>query len=348
MDKDPCATNVFWSTISAASADSTLAGLLAGLLIAAAAALIVQTWYQGSDSHTIALFSSGVPALALSTYLFTVIAGVHFPEETDPKGLLCSQLWSQWLLAFGLVFIGTAILVCGLGWALISYGENLAVTLCQRNFPIETVEDRRKFFIRLNGWLSGAIVTAGTAFLIVSNVLYLKAIGDQNLNLLFFVYLFGLYSISRSSYVVISRTTSAMRANKRSCAAYAADGPPVATEPAAKDPRFARRKKLAMRAAQEFGVVMWVAACALLAVYMTSYAAGQWSLDVARGKIAIYVVVLYIIVRAAYVLIVGIAELVSAKKDDTPANNAAVPPADAESVERIRIKYSFGRLSATT
>ena len=44
---DPCAKGVFWSAISAASAEATLAGLLAGLLIAAVAALIVQ-WYQGA------------------------------------------------------------------------------------------------------------------------------------------------------------------------------------------------------------------------------------------------------------------------------------------------------------
>jgi hypothetical protein len=192
VDNDPCSTNVFWSTINAASADSTLAGLLAGLLIAAAAALIVQ-WYQGSDPHTIALFGSGVPSLTLSTYLFTVIAGVHFKEDTDPQGPICSQLWSQWLLAISLLFLGSAVLVCGLGWALISYADNLAVKLCERGIPIDAVEDRRKFFIRLNGWLSGTIITAATAFPIVSNVIYLKAIGYQNLNPSFKWYLHPLW-----------------------------------------------------------------------------------------------------------------------------------------------------------
>jgi len=149
VDNDPCAPKVGWSTISAASTDSTFAGLLAGLLIAAAAALLVQ-WYQGGAPPTIALFGSGVPVLTLSTYLFTVIGAVHYPPDTDYKSNLCSQLWSEWLLATSSLFIGSAVLVCGLGWALVNYADNLAVNLCQANIPIATVERSRRFFIRLN------------------------------------------------------------------------------------------------------------------------------------------------------------------------------------------------------
>jgi hypothetical protein len=390
VDKDPCAWRVFFSVITAAGLESTVAGVLAGLLIAAVAALLVQ-WYQGSDAHTIALFGSGVPALALSTYLFTVIAGVdypnpeHYADKNYPDQLkfdymilggkgdnLCSQLWSNWVLAIGSLFIGSAVLVCGLAWALVSYADNLAVKLCERNAPIELVERRRRFFIRLNAWLSSAVITAAIALLISVNSAYLTAIGRQDLHheifgetwyLLFFVYFFGVYFVGHSSYVIFSRTRSAMRANKNSCAAYAAGGPPVATDdegitagvglvrpPAAQDPRFARRKEVATRAAQEFAVVMWVALAALLAVYMTSGEAfNQPRSGIAnRPKIVIYVVVLYIIVRAAYVLIAGIVERVSAKNDETPANNEAVPPVDAKSVERIRINYSHGMLSQTT
>jgi hypothetical protein len=374
VEHDPCTTNVWWSTISAASADSTFTGLLAGLLIAAAAALLVQ-WYQGAAPPTIALFGSGVPVLTLSTYLFTVIGGLQYPTDIDyktrggPGDTACSQLWSEWLLATGSLFIGSAVLVCGLGWALVSYADNLAVELCKRNEPIETVEYRRKFFIRLNAWLSAAVTTTATALLIVTSALYMRAIDQQNMHreifgekwyLLFFVYLFGLYFIGRSSYVIFSRTRSAHRANKKSCAAYAAGGPPVATDsegikagvgavrpPAAKDPKFARRNKVAMRAAQEFVVVILVALGALLAVYLTSEYVEDRHWGTVSPDIVIYVVVLYIIVRAIYVLIAGIVERVSAEEDDTPTNSEAVPPANAKSVERIRIKYSVGKLPVT-
>jgi len=381
VDNDPCSTNVFWSGISAATADSAFAGVLAGLLIAAVAALLV-SWYQGAGPQTIALFGSGVPVLALSTYLFTVIGALRYPaydpqkppgpknfDYTTPGGTgerLCNQLWSEWLLATASLFIGSAVLVCGLGWALVSYADNLAVKLCETNIAIERVEYSRNFFIRLNAWLSAAVTTAATALLIVTSVIYLAAIGQQKMlsgYLLYFVYLFGLYLIGRASYVIFSRTSSARRANKKSCAAYAAGGPPVATDnegikagvspvrpPAAKDPRFARRKKLAMRAAREFGFVAYVAFAALLSVPMTSGAAfNQRREGIAVSlDIVIKVVVLYIVVRSIYVLIAGIVELVSAKKDDTPTDNEAIPPANAKSVERIRMAYDPGRLHATT
>lgn len=381
MDNDPCSANVFWSGISAATADSAFAGVLAGLLIAAVAALLV-SWYQGAGPQTIALFGSGVPVLALSTYLFTVIGALRYPaydpqkppgpknfDYTTPGGTgerLCNQLWSEWLLATASLFIGSAVLVCGLGWALVSYADNLAVKLCETNIAIERVEYGRKFFIRLNAWLSAAVTTAATALLIVTSVIYLSAIGQQKMlsgYLLYVVYLFGLYLIGRASYVIFTRTSSARRANKKSCAAYAAGGPPVATDnegikagvspvrpPAAKDPRFARRKKLATRAAREFGFVAYVAFAALLAVPMTTGAAfNQRREGIAVSlDIVIKVVVLYIVVRSIYVLIAGIVGLVSAKKDDTPTNNEVIPPANAQSVERIRMAYDPGRLHATT
>jgi hypothetical protein len=127
-------------------------------------------------------------------------------------------LWSEWLLATGSLFIGSAVLVCGLEWALVSYADNLAVKLWETNIPIKRIEDGRKFFIRLNAWLSVAVTTAATALLMVATVIYLTAIGQQDLNreifgetwyLLFFAYLFGLYLIGRASYVVFSRTRSA-------------------------------------------------------------------------------------------------------------------------------------------
>ena len=103
-----------------------------------------------------------------------------------------------------------------------------------------------------------------------------------------------------------------------------------------------------MRAAQEFAVVILVALGALLAAYLTSEAVENRHWRTASSKIAIYVVVVYIIVRAIYILVVGIVESMSAKKDDSPTNNEAIPPADAKSVERIRITYDIGRLPATT
>lgn len=65
MAAEPCLGNAGWNVLEGAPADSTLAGVLAGFLIAAAVALLVQ-WYDRSDPDTIALFASGVPALTLA------------------------------------------------------------------------------------------------------------------------------------------------------------------------------------------------------------------------------------------------------------------------------------------
>jgi hypothetical protein len=373
VDKDPCAAYVWWSAITAAVPESAVAGLLAGFLIAAVAALLAQV-YWGSE---LALFCSGVPILAFSAILFTVIAGARPSEKIDYQtrgsygDTLCSVLWSQWLLAISSLFIGSAVLLCGLGLVLVSYADNLAVKLCETNRPIYTVENSRRILIRVNAWLSAAVTTVVTALLIAANATYLMAIGRENLRfkilgedgyVLFFVYLFGLYLIGRSLFVVFERTRSALRANIASCAAYAAGFSPVDADneglragvgpvrpPAAKDPGFARRKKVAMRAAQEFAVVIWVALSALLAAYLAS---GEPFNNLRQGitvspEIVIYIVVAYIIFRAAYVLIANIVERVSAKKDDNPTNNRFIPPEDAGSVERIRITYNYGRLFPT-
>jgi hypothetical protein len=90
---------------------------------------------------------------------------------------------------------------------------------------------------------------------------------------------------------------------------------------------------------------MCVVLSALLAAYLTSQALKDGQVG---PKMVIYVVVLYVIVRATYILIVVIVELVLAKKDDTPTDNDAVPSVNAKSAERIRVNYSRGRLRMTT
>jgi hypothetical protein len=106
----------------------------------------------------------------------------------------------------------------------------------------------------------------------------------------------------------------------------------------------------ALRAAKEFVVVILVALGAVLAIYMTSgQAFGQPRNGITVSpKIVICVVVVYLIVRATYALIAKFVELVSEKRDGSPSNSETVPPANAESVGRIRINYSVGMLRLTT
>jgi len=367
MDADHCST-AFWSAITAANADSTVAGVLAGLLIAAAAALLVQS-YQGADGHTIALFGSGVPALALSTYLFTVIGGFNYQAKypvspTHPKGEvinyqdhvdvldnLCPQIWSEWVLAIALVFIGTAVLVCGLAWALASYADNLAVKLCAQRMSIDMVERRRGFFIRLNAWLSAAVLTAATTLLISTNIIYLTTVGEidlywivlhQRWYLLFIIYFVGIFFVGRSSYEIFRRTRSALRANEMACAAYPTSG----ISPDSK-PGFQERHEVQLRVGHELLAALWAGLAALLGGYMTSGdAVNQPRNFWVDPEIAIHIVVFYVIGRVAYILIAGSIKLAGPKKDAANIQTEITPDANQDP-ESIRIQYSVGALPTT-
>jgi hypothetical protein len=269
MKEDTCGDQVAWSVTEAAAAHSTLAGVLAGFLILAATTLLVN-WYYRSDAHTIGLFVSGVPALTVSSYIFGVLSGV---KPTSPSQ--CDQMWSQWLPALASLFIGGAVLLCGLGWALVSYGDNLAVELIKKNLPMATVADRRKIFIVLNGWFSFAATTAPTCLLIAANVLYLKASNvpkwsffefwDVSGYALLSVFLFGFYVVLRSGYLVIWRTRAAIQENEQSCRKYA---PGVYNNYRTPRPKANKRRKFVGEAATAVLIVLG----ALLASYLTKEA----------------------------------------------------------------------------
>src|SRR5580693_4484661 len=283
MDQDPCVGDVGWSVLGGAAQDSTLAGVLAGFLIVAATALLVQ-WNDRSDSDTFALFASGVAALTLSSYLFTVLSGTKPGPNPDPK--VCGQIWSQWLPAFAMLLIGASVLLCGLGWALVSYSDNLAVKLIEKNRPMKRVEENRRFFITLSMALSLGGTTAMTCWLIAANVVYLKGttgrhVGDKTiypffefLNVkwytMFFVFLFGLYVVVRSAYLVIWRTRSARQENVASCIRYV---PGADDETSA--PLDARDNTLTERLAKEICIAVAIALGALLAELLTDRAVGE-------------------------------------------------------------------------
>jgi hypothetical protein len=362
MDQDPCVGNVGWSVLGGAPADSTLAGVLAGFLIAAAVALLMQ-WYDRSDPDTIALFASGVPALALSSYLFTVLSGTK--PGPNPGAQVCGQIWSQWLPAFAMLLIGASVFLCGLGWALVSYGDNLAVKLIERNRPMKRVEENRRFFISLSAWLSLGGTTAMACWLIAANVIYLKATTGRNYwgitrysffeflhvkwHLMFFVFLFGLYVMARSAYIIIWRTSTARRENVASCIRYEPD---VYVE--SSTPRDVRDNKLAKRVAKEICIAFGIALGALLADYLTTPAVNERFSCTTTSLIVGVVVVAYGVARLAYC---GIVRLVGKFFDPTLREQSTTDryakadamirrtPSTEKPEEAIRIRYSLRRLS---
>ena len=372
MADDPCSVNVGWSIMAGASADSTLAGVLAGFLIVAATALLTQ-WNDRSGPDTFALFASGVPALTLSSYLFTVLAG------SQPVSGYCSQMWGQWLPAFALLLIGAAVLLCGLGWALVSYSDNLAVKQLELNRPMKRVEETRRFFISLSGCLSLGGTTAMTCWLIAASIVYLKATTGKDwwgktfypsfefLQIkwyeMSFVFLFGLYVVVRSAYLVISRTRAARWENVASCIRYtpldttrenvASHTGPTPAVLESRTPLDVRKYKRAERLCQEICIAVAIGLLTLLALFLTGQAVHEkFSVAATCGIIGLLLGG-YIIARLAYW---GVASFFgralpeqTADKRFADADARVQKTRSAEIPEdAIRIKYSVRRLGTTS
>jgi hypothetical protein len=354
MAAERCLGNAGWNVLEGAPADSTLAGVLAGFLIAAAVALLAQ-WYDRSDPDTIALFASGVPALTLSSYLFTVLSG------TQPATAVCGQIWSQWLPALAMLLIGGAVFLCGLGWSLVSYADNLAVKMIEKNRPMKRVEENRRFFIGLSGWLSLGATTATTCWLIAANVVYLKGttgrrVGDKTIYpffefldikwyTMFFVFLFGLYVVVRSAYLVTRRTLSARRENVASCIRYV---PGVYEE--SRTPLDIKEDRLTERVANKICIGVVIAFGTLLADYLTDQAVDERFSGTTACRIIGVVVVAYAIARLAYYLIVRL--FGPRLREQRPTESFAEAdimirrtPSTESPEDAIRIKYSLRRLS---
>jgi hypothetical protein len=219
MDTDgamSCGNGVAWDVVQGATNNSVLAGVLAGFLIAAAAVLFASPARYAP--YTIALFASAVPCLALSSYIFSVMTAAT-PEDSER----CAQLWSQGLIATAMLIIGSSVLVCGLGWVLVTYSEDFEVklrrqmtknlseqgeSLTQPTFETG-FETRRVLLVALNGCLSAGTIAATTALLALANVLYLEASKYSAMHV-FLVVETGMYVIVRSVYIVIRRTSDAL------------------------------------------------------------------------------------------------------------------------------------------
>lgn len=406
MDSDPCAEKAFWSALNATVPDLTLAGVLAGFLIAVVAALVVQ-WYDRASPRMIALFASGVPALMISSYLFTIESGAKPPDESkvvaELKGstltggpafllvptpskeagfpdvpppfnspthstavtLYCNQEWSQWLPAFAALLIGGSVLLCGLGWALVIYGDHLADRLTKENLLAGTIEEYRKFFIRLSAFLSLSATIGMAGLLITADVVYLTATArpknttDSNTTLAFFkcppgvhwyaiflVFLFGLYVVAWSAYVVFSRTTSF---------AWGQHGPGVHTKPP--DRRGAWGNKRVRCVAREIVIVLVVVIGAFFAVYLTKEVLGRDSSGHPNfsGNPTEYVATVaavYAIGRLAYCGLVQVPQYRRSIREGR-AKTKGYAEADAKlpvvpSTEKPEGNYSSGWLRATS
>ncbi len=124
LNSDCISDDAPWSIIASASTNSSLAGVLAGFLLAAIAVLYSDT-NREEHANTLALFFTGVVVLAIDSYLFSHVTGVK-PNAT---GLGCARAWTQGIAASGMLLVGGVALTAGLGWMLTHYAQQYSKRL---------------------------------------------------------------------------------------------------------------------------------------------------------------------------------------------------------------------------
>jgi hypothetical protein len=253
VDPDTCGEAVLWSTIGASAPLSTLAGVLAGFLVLAATTAIFAPWDR-YRWRTVVLFAAGVPALITSSFLCAFISGTRIPKTgaavllpltSDDHQRRCDQLWSEWLLAVGLLATGAAVLICGLAWLLIGYTEKASGQRFRSQIVDAWQDDMRRntgraertkehlnylrkdrvALVRAAGWISAAGIMTAAVILVTVSIQYIKAtvLADHKLSamgaecLTFLIWGAGIHTIIRTAYVVWARTRGAVTVNENAC-----------------------------------------------------------------------------------------------------------------------------------
>ncbi|MFI7455508.1 hypothetical protein ACIBQX_49175 [Nonomuraea sp. NPDC049714] len=106
-----------WNPVTLAPVLSQLAGVLAGFVFTSIVVMLSQSWPRRRRIPAISLFLAAFAALALNSYLLAVIAG-----ET-PKGGACYRIWSEMMIASGLLGVGAVALTSGVAWLIAAHLE---------------------------------------------------------------------------------------------------------------------------------------------------------------------------------------------------------------------------------
>jgi hypothetical protein len=202
VNPDEFCTSDEWSMLSSAASNSQLAGVLGGFLITAIALLFDRSSREGV--HTLALFSSAVLVLMLSSFLFSWITGSQVPD-TDRRGI-CAIAWTQGAVSIGMLAAGTTALFGGLGWMLASQAANKVA-------DVDPDDVRAYCFLAdLGGWLTFAAAMATTLILSETSIDYLHFMLDRRPDWrLVAVITVSTAIVTFVNFVLVYRRTKALR-----------------------------------------------------------------------------------------------------------------------------------------
>src|SRR6202012_3601312 len=108
-----------WSIVTSAQANSNLAGILAGFLFFGLIYLLGRDEKRG---EIVSLFTASFIILAFASYLFSRVSGFSAPSDPDPAtASFCKGVWMEGMIAYAMLVVGTATMIVGLGYVLVSY-----------------------------------------------------------------------------------------------------------------------------------------------------------------------------------------------------------------------------------
>ncbi|MFG2380322.1 hypothetical protein [Streptomyces avermitilis] len=116
---DVSCTGSGWSIVTSAPTNSQLAGLLAGFVFAAIILVLTQNGASPLRINTLRLFVAGSIVLALDSYAFSLLTG-------DVAEGVCSRIWTESLMANGMLVVGAIAVISGLSWQLAAYIDEQA------------------------------------------------------------------------------------------------------------------------------------------------------------------------------------------------------------------------------
>jgi hypothetical protein len=191
---NPTCSTQGWSILNSAQSHSALAGVLAGFAFTAA---VIYLGRVGQTPHastqdgrtiapniaarslrevqTIALFTASFIILGLDSYLFSVVAGSRPFAGIAPGPEHCGRLWSQALIANGMLAVGAVAMVCNLTTLFLSQQLNIRD------------EHSRHYLRSFLSSLTGAGMLAIILFLGATSLDYLNVIYSDHVPLLFAV-----------------------------------------------------------------------------------------------------------------------------------------------------------------
>ena len=193
MADSTCSTQG-WSILNSAQSHSALAGVLAGFAFTAAVIYlgrVGRTTDEGTQDgrtiapniaarslrevQTIALFTASFIILGLDSYLFSVVAGSRPFAGIASGPEHCGRLWSQALIANGMLAVGAVAMVCNLTTLFLSQQLNIR-------------DENSRHYLRLFlSSLTGAGTFAIILFLGATSLDYLNVVYSDHVPSLFAV-----------------------------------------------------------------------------------------------------------------------------------------------------------------